>query len=261
MGLDALYAGLQQRLYGAGHLALRDNFISALAVVRASPSAIKVGPWVELQPLSLLHIRFGAEMARWFGVFTSFQSFGSALDDDSDTTLYKLADEHQNYAATTVHVALAPRLQLQVGPIVVRDEVSLDWYMATLRAGDRVFYESTADALVEPGGVTLTNVADVVWSVSRYRLYVGLQYVLIHPFYSDGAYRAGEPHVNPNSSQRLVGAAAWTFFRRSAGALRQVTAVAQLGWYLQHRWRTGRDSSAALPYLLGGLAVSMEWPR
>lgn len=258
---DALYAGVQQRLYRAGHAALRDNFISSVAVIRASPSAVKVGPLVELQPLSLLHIRFAAEMTRWFGVFTSFQSFGSALDDDSDSTLYKLADQHRNYAATTIHVGIAPRLQLQLGPIVLRDELSVDWYTATLRPGDRVFYETTADALVEPGGLTLTNIADLLWSWSRRRVYLGLEYVLIHPFYSDGAYRAGEPHLNLNSSQRLLALAAWSFYHRGAGALRQITAVAQIGWYLQHRWRTGQDVAAGIPFLLGGLVLSMQWPH
>jgi hypothetical protein len=258
---DHLYIGLQGGLYDAKHVALRDNYLNGSVIIKASPSSLKVGPSIELQPLSVLNLRFSAEVARWFGVFTTFQSFGSALDDYSDTALFRLAQNGDIYATTEIHLSFAPRLQVKFGPIVVRDQLSIDYYNATLRPGDTVFYESTGDTLLEPGGIEISNTADVLYSIDKYRMFVGLEHALFQPFYSDHAYRPGEPHINPNGNQRLVAMGVWTFYQRPKQVVNMMTLIVQAGFYLQHRYRTGADVNEGVPYLLGGFAFQADWPR
>lgn len=253
---DWLLVGLQQPLYANERPLLRDNFVWWGLQLKSSPSAVKIGPHVEVKPLSILHVRFAAELQRWFGVFNTFQSFGSPLDDWSDSTLYKLSGQHQNYATTMVHLQLTPTLQVAWRWLVVRDTLSIEYFTGQLRAGDRVFYESTLDTLLAPNTVVLANDADLLWRSTKWRIYAGLRYTLVQPYYPASAYRPGEPLVNPNGQQRLSALVLWNFYHRPHGRLHDISGVAMLGWYLAHRFRTGQDVSWATP--TGVLALVIE---
>ena len=255
---DWLLIGLRQPLYRSDRSLLRDNFIWWGAQLKASPSAVKVGPHVEWKPLSILHVRFGAELQRWFGVFTTFQSFGSPLDDWSDSTLYKLANAHQNYSTTMVHLQLTPTLQMAWRWLVVRDTFSLDYWNGWLRRGDRVFYEGTADAVLAPNAFVLQNDADLLWRSLAWHLYAGLRYTVVQPYYPASAYRPGEPLVNPNGQQRLSALVLWSFYHRPNGRLHDISAVGMLGWYLAHRFRTGQDVSWGTPTGLLALVIETD---
>jgi hypothetical protein len=255
---DWLLVGLKQPLYAARRAATRDNWIWFGAQLKTSPSALKVGPHLELKPLSILQLRFTAELARWFGVFTTFQSFGSPLDDWSDSALYKLERESQTYSTTTVHFSFTPTLQVAWRSIVVRDTVSIDYWAARLRSGDRVFYEGTADTVLANNSFVVTNDADVLWRSTRLRLYAGLRYTLVQPFYPASAYRSGEPLINPNGQQRLVALGLWTFYHRPNARVHEISVVAMLGWYLAHRFRTGADVAWGTPFGLLSLLIETD---
>jgi hypothetical protein len=258
---DWLIVGLMQRLYPARHIALEDNWIYYGAVLRFSPSTFRVGPKVEIQPLSIFRVGFTAELIQWYGVFTTFQSFASPLDNWSDTTLYHLADAGLNYATTGMHLAIQPTLQFAYGPIVFRDALSVDWFDARLRAGDTVFYEGTADTLVAPNGWTLQNDVYLMWRWPRLRLYAGALYTYVTPFYPASAYRPAEPHDNPNRQQRLHALGAWNFLHRPTARVKEMSLIGIVGWYIDHRYRTGADVNAGVPYILGSFAIETDWPQ
>src|SRR5437870_5352830 len=83
---DQLRIGPQKRLYKSDKLALRDNFIFFGLATKVNPAFIKIGPELSIQPLSVLNIKFQAEMIGWFSTFHYLQSFSSPHADYSDST-------------------------------------------------------------------------------------------------------------------------------------------------------------------------------
>src|SRR5687767_9786676 len=70
--------GFQGRLFHSEHVLLRDAFVFFGTYPKVNPALIKVGPWFELQPLSILNLGFGIELIDYYGTFQLAQSFGSA---------------------------------------------------------------------------------------------------------------------------------------------------------------------------------------
>src|SRR3954469_9717935 len=58
---DQLRLGYQQRLYEHPSRVLRDNFFFAGIYPRFNPAFIKIGPSLELQPMSMFNLRVAAE--------------------------------------------------------------------------------------------------------------------------------------------------------------------------------------------------------
>jgi hypothetical protein len=256
---DWLMVGLQRPLYEARNPAVRDNWIYYGVLMKTSPSSLKIGPHLEMQPLSILQLRLTTELTRFFGVFTTFQSFDSPLADYSDSALYKLADT--KYPTTALHIGFSPTLQVAIGPIVIRDTPSFDYWNAQLRPGDTVFYDTNSDTLMAPNTIVISNDADVLWRIPKYRLFVGIRHTLVQPFYPLSAYQPGEKPDNPNGHNRLTAVGVWTFYYRPNGKVRSLTAALIFGWYLQHRWRTGADVNPGVPYGLLGFVIETDYVR
>src|SRR3954470_4035583 len=63
LGLEEqLRIGPQKRLYRNDKMVARDNFIMFGLATKLSPAFIKIGPTLEIQPLSMLNLRFTEEL-------------------------------------------------------------------------------------------------------------------------------------------------------------------------------------------------------
>jgi hypothetical protein len=120
-----------------------------------------------------------------------------------------------------------------------------------LRRGDGFFYEAGSDTLVPNGGLVVSNDVDFAW-LTRWHLAIALRYTVVIPLYEN------EPS-GLNRSQRLGPALAYTFLDRRFTRFHSVTIFGVAAWYLEHRFRTGADTSAALPYLLGGVSFQSDF--
>lgn len=256
---DLLRVGLVSRLYRQKRPLLRDNFVLFAASPRVTASSLRVGPQVELQPLSIVSLRLTGELVRFWGVFDSVQSFASPHADWSDSALSRNGDSALSYPTEGVHVIFEPTVQLRFGPIALRDRVTVEYWSLHLRRGDVLFYEAGADTLVPNGGVVLSNDVDVAW-LTRWHLAIALRYSLVVPLYQPGHYAPGDVHdPGLNRQQRLGPALAYTFLDRQFSRFHSVTLFGVAAWYLEHRYRTGADVSAAVPYLLGGVSFQSDF--
>jgi hypothetical protein len=260
LGLEEqLRLGLQGRLYRRSAPLFRDNFVWFGFAPKLSPVYAKYGPALEIQPLSIFNLKTTVELVDWFPAFGYLQSFPSANDDYSDSTLSRNKDAGKNYAPNGVHVMIEPLVQMKIGPIAIRNRLAFEYWSLTLHAADTTFYEPTLDTLVPNGGWVLADDLDVLW-ISKFRLVVGARYSVVHPFYDARNYRPGEPQRNDNGHQRLGPLVAYSFFDHGGQRFDKPSLILIVNWFVDHRWRTGADVSAGVPYVVLAFAFTSDLP-
>ncbi|MBN1210920.1 MAG: hypothetical protein JXB05_39090 [Myxococcaceae bacterium] len=250
-------AGYQSVLYRNEGALFRDNFLFLGASSKLSPAAIKAGPTVEFQPLSVFNLRLTAEYVAFFSTYGYVQSRPSPNAEYSDTLLEAGDSAGQNYAASGAHFMLEPLVQLKVGPIAVRNRFSLEYWSMGLREGDRVWYDGTLDTLVPGKGFTYGNELDILY-LGRSPLVVGARYSLVKPLYRARHFAAGEVESENNSHHRVGLLAAYVFWDEGYTAFNKPAVLLNVAWYLRHRYRTGAEVSQAVPYVVLGFAFQSD---
>lgn len=291
---DQMRFGFQRRLpdlEGSQGRLFQDRFVFFGIAPRLNPAFIKIGPSVEIQPLSIFNLRVAAEYIGLFSTFGFLQSFGSAQDDyadkllaacsSSDATtrescryrddrgeLVEGSSERRNYSASGLHVMIEPLVQLKLGPIALRNKLALEYWYMNVRPGDRVFYDVTLDTLVPARGWVLANDLDLLF-VSKFGLTAGVRYSVILPFYAGNQVRPGESAAFANNTvQRIGPTLAYTFFDRGFTRFNKPTILLISGFYVAHRYRAGQEPAgvlpglfvhnAAMPYLVLGFSFQSD---
>lgn len=247
---DLVRIGLAAPLYRRAEPVLRDNFLFFGASPRFTASSLRVGPELDVQPLSILSLRLSAELVHFWGIFDSIQSFATPTADWSDSAISRGGDAGLNYPTDGVHVVFEPTLQLRWRMLALRDHAAVEYWNLRLRRGDGYFYEAGADTLVPNGGMVVSNDLDVAW-VTRWHFAIAARYTIVVPLYTS------QPS-GLNRQQRLGPAIAYTFLDRRFTRFHSVTLFGVAAWYLEHRFRTGADVSVAVPYLLGGVSFTSD---
>jgi hypothetical protein len=247
--------GYQRRLYGNEGALFRDNFLFVGAYPRISPATLKVGPVVELQPLSIFNLRLSAEYVSYFGAQGYLQSRASPVADYSDSTLQAGEDTGDFYSASGSRLAIEPFVQVKAGPIAVRNRFALEYWNVGLRGEDRVFYDGTLDTLVPGKGLTYANDLDVLF-LGLPPLVLGARHSLVQPVYTSRQLAEGES-IN-NGHHRLGLLAAYVFYDEGYTAFNKPAVILNVAWYLRHRYRTGVDVNRAVPYVVLGFAFQSD---
>lgn len=273
---DQLRLGIQRRLpaiEGSEGLLFRDRFVFAGIAPRLNPAFVKIGPSLELQPLSILNLRVTAEYMYLFSTFGFLQSFASARDDYSDPLMAACASadpttrescrytdgqgvvqqgsaERRNYRTGGLHMMVEPTVQLKLGPVLLRNRLSLEYWYMDLRDGDRVFFDVTLDTLVPARGWVLANDLDLAW-MFKFGLMAGVRYSVVQPFYSGNDLRPGEfVDFVHNGVQRIGPILSYTFFDRGFVRFNKPTILLISGFYVSHRYRAGQEPAAVFPGLI-----------
>lgn len=253
---DQLRAGVQQRLYRSSSAVLRDNFFFGGIYPKLNPAFAKFGPSIEIQPLSVFNLRLAYEFVGFYSTFGLLQSFASPVAEYSDSRLLegRNATPKRNYATYGAHAMIEPTLQFKLGPIVLRDKLAIEYWKMNVREGDRVFYDVTLDTLVSRDGWVIQNDADALFVhelSGGKRLAAGVRYTAVKPLYQSGDFRPGDDRaLAANSHHRVGPLVGFTFFDRGYTRFNRPTAIVIANWYASHRYRTGRDVSGAIPYLI-----------
>lgn len=238
--------GYQLRLHERASPLYRDNLLFLGIHPRLNPAAIKVGPSVEVQPLSVFNLRLAAEYVSYFSTFGSLQSFGSPLDAYSDAVLDIWQHQSRNYATQGAHVVIEPTLQGKIGWLAVRNKLSIEYYYMRLQGADTVFYDATQDSLLAGNGWLLTDDLDVLAFI-RPNLIVGARYSAVKPLYRAADFRVGEDaQLEDNSHQRLGPILSYSILTRSR-RFANPTLQCFIAWYLDHRYRTGAAQTEIIP--------------
>jgi hypothetical protein len=249
--------GYQSVLYRNEGALYRDNFLFLGANARLNPAGVKVGPSVELQPLSIFNLRLSADYVGFFSTQGFLQSRPSPNADYSQTSLDAGKEADQQYATSGMRLAIEPLVQLRVGPIAVRNRFALEYWSMRLRDGDRVWYDATLDTLVPGKGFNYTNDLDVLF-LGRPPLVLGARYSLVEPLYASRHLAEGEDLTVDNSHHRVGLLAAYVFWDEGYTAFNKPAVLLNVAWYLTHRYRTGAEVSQAVPYVVLGFAFQSD---
>ena len=242
--LGLLYDGrfvYRQRLYVAESTALRDNFLGIGIAPGASPAFARLGVIVEVQPATMLGFWAVYEYMQYFGTFNLLASYPSASANFSDSAIRNRMPPPSTTGGTML--TFGANLNLKVGPIVLRSQAKLMAPDFKLRPGDTVLYDQFSDLLLANGRFTFTNDLDLLFQ-TRFGLVAGVRYNVGIPIY--GPENTAK---EDNSTHRLGPFVAYRFFDHDGARFNQPTIAVVINWYLKHRWRTGADSPAALPYM------------
>ena len=246
---------LRQRLYSSSALPLQDNFLSLGLGAGVSPATASASVTRSLQPLTLVTLFASATLINFFGDFGNLQSFPSPRADWSDQARDDLSslpagDPRRNYAATATTLAFGATLRGQLGPVAFFERIAFTRSQATLRAGDRVYYDPIQAALVPNRGFLLSNELDVVFLAGP--LTAGVQWSVLHPYFGARHFAPGEPLTAEDSQMRAGPVVAYRFFKEDGRHFNEPTVFLLVNWWLQDRYRTGAQVSQIVPFLAFG---------
>jgi len=248
-------SGYQLRLWDTPGLLFQDAFIGAKAVADFTPAYTRLGGVVEWQPLAVLRLWAQYEFVGSHGVFSYTQSFPRPSAEHSDTLTQEQSD--RTYATTGEQMTLGALARAKYGSWVARSQLEAVHASLSLQPGDTTFYDGYFDTLFPNGGWALGSDTDLIYLFdSGFKL--ALRYTYNHAFYR-GVHDRGdgstESPVNINTpTHRLGPAVLYTFFKDPEGALYNEPTLAILAqWWIRHRYRTGADSHAAVPFMLAVL--------
>lgn len=230
-----------------------DSYALVAAKAFLTPAFVRIGPVVEIQPLAVLNFGASYDFVGTFGNLGQLQSYPSAADRSGPDEFQRNDDAGRNYRTRGHLVSLWGLLQGRVKNVVVRTATRALWSSFKLRKGDRVYYDQALDIPMGNRGWAILNETDLIYMFPKLRLAV--RHSLTHAFYERKHFAPGEPVSQPNGpTSRLGPAVAYTFFDRPGTRFNRPTVFALSQWWLQHRWRTGAERHAAIPYAAIGFA-------
>jgi len=244
--------GWAMRLYEKRGALFEPAYLGAKLHTFVSPAYSRVGPQVEFSPLAILNLSATYDFVGYYGTFNQMASFNTPAIDYSDTQLERNDKDGNTYATYGSMVTLSALLQAKAGPIAVRDNVKGYYTDFKLRDGGTVFYDQTLDILVPDQGWSLTNDLDVL-VLFKNGLKLGARYTVTHAFYKKRHFQEGEPVTQPNGPTHRIGPAVlYTFWDKPQRRFNKPTLILLSQWWARHRWRTGEDTSVAVPYVVLG---------
>ncbi|MEM9194416.1 MAG: hypothetical protein AAGF12_34885 [Myxococcota bacterium] len=242
------------RLFESASPVAINNFVGAGLTGAISPAWGRIGPRIEVQPLSVLSLFAQYEVMGTFSTFNLMASFPTANADYSDDAIEARGDDPatEGYSTSGTVLTIGALAQIKVGPIAARNNTRFIRQDFDLRDGDRVFYDQLFDNLMSDEGWFVQNDLDVLY-VTDFGLAAGLRWSYGHVFYQDDDFLPTEdPNAEPdNDFHRLGLLAAYNFEPNGRGVITQPTILLICQWHLEHRWRTGgcdQCVSTGVPY-------------
>lgn len=245
--ITILTPSLRHTLYANENPLFSQNYIEVSANFASSPAYGILGYQVQIQPLSILRLRFRHEAIGYYGTFGHVQSFQTPFVNFSDEQLAENANLGQ--ATTGSRLTVTGLLQAKIGPLAVRNHVQLAKMKLDLPPTEQVFYSPYFDHLLQNGQWFLQNDTDVLFVHPS--VVVGLRYTLQAAMFS-----ADIASADPHGPAQRVGPLVVLPVYRSEGLLDQISVILLVNWHITHSHRAGQDSPQWLPYT--GLAVSFE---
>ncbi|EAU63989.1 hypothetical protein STIAU_6267 [Stigmatella aurantiaca DW4/3-1] len=246
--LDSRFS-YRYRLYESDSKALRDNFLGLGLAPTVSPAFLRVGPYVEFNPLTLFGVWATMQYVQYFGSFDLLQGFPGAQSDFSDSAIKR--NTANRFSAHGWELTLGATLQAKVSRLLVRSQARLVRGDLNLRPGDRIYYDQLYDVGAPNRGWFFTHDLDVLYQGLENKLIAGARYTATTPFY-DRARHFDPGDLNTevsNASHRVGPFVGYTFKTEDGARFNTPTVFLLVQWWLHHRFRTGEDTSAALPLL------------
>ncbi len=251
--LGLLYDGrfaYRFRLYESESKALRDNFLGIGLAPTASPAFVRVGPYVEFNPLTVLGFWAAAQAVQYFGTFNLLQGFAGAQSNFSDEQIAKngVANDgspNDNYPASGWELSVGAHLTLKISSVVLRSQARIVRGDYNLKSGQRTYYDQFYDVLAPNRGFFFTNDLDVLWQGLDNKLVAGARYTITLPFYDPTQhFDPANPSPVNNNMHRVGPFVGYTFKSVDGAGFNNPTVFLLVQWWMQHRFRTGLTSDS-----------------
>jgi hypothetical protein len=233
----------------------KDTYVKLAFAPSLSPAFGRWGALAEVMPLSILRLSVLGEYVTHFGTFGTLQSFQNPSADFSDTQLKALRNSSDtaqlNYATTGTAVTFGALLQGKTGEIVARSNYrAIHQDTRLTRPGDTVYYDILNDILAPQKGWIHLLDTDVLRQDGDWTY--GVRHSLVATSYNGMAAPENTPthRVGALISRKLALSEDSKLSSQSAFLLVQ--------WWVKHRFRTGADTSAALPLIALGYSFAMD---
>jgi hypothetical protein len=247
------------RLYESESLALRDNYLGVGVAPTLSPAFVRVGPYAEFSPLTLLNVWGALQYVQYFGNFDQLQGFPGAQSDFSDSAIQDNTDNR--FSAHGWELTLGATFLVKVSSLLLRSQARLVRGDLNLRPGDRIYYDQLYDVGAPNAGWFATNDLDVLYQSADNRLLAGARYTATAPLYDEARhFDPATPSTEVSNAMQRVGPfVAYTFKAQDGALFNNTTVFVLVQWWLQHRFRTGEDTSAAMPLIGVGFQTTGDF--
>ncbi len=260
--LGLLYDGrfaYRFRLYQHESKVLRDNYIGIGVAPTMSPAFLRIGPYVEFNPLTMLGFWGMVQFVQYFGSFDLAQGFPGAQSDFSDKAIK--ANKDNRVATNGYEVTLGANFQAKVAMIILRSQARLVYGSLKLKDGERIYYDQFYDVGAPNQGFTFANDLDVLFQGLENKLVAGARYTATVPLYDPSRhFDPNDPTGTADNSMHRVGPfVGYTFKIEDGAAFNTPTVFLLVQWWLKHRFRTGVDTSQALPLIGIGFQMTGDF--
>jgi hypothetical protein len=260
--LGLLYDGrfsYRLRLYQSDSKALRDNFIGIGLAPTASPAFVRAGPYLEFNPLSMLGFWATLQFVQYFGTFDLMQGFPGAQSDFSDRAIK--ANTANRLPTNGWELTLGATFQAKVAFMVIKSAARLVNGNMKLRDGDRIYYDQFYDVGAPNNGWFFTNDLDVLYQGFENKLVAGARYTFTTPFYDPTRHYdpTAMDQTADNAMHRVGPFLGYTFKFEDGAKFNTPTVFLLVQWWVKHRFRTGVDTSAALPLMGVGFQMTGDF--
>jgi hypothetical protein len=247
--LVATQLGYRYRLFNSQSRLLRGSYIQPSLLARVTPAFTNLGASLTVQPIAVLKLTASYQYLWYFGSFNQIFSAADSRAEYHDDRVKDLTDTA--YRGKGHKVTLQASLRAKVGPVAVISDLTAYYHNMQLSRGDTVWYDQFLDVLAPRVGFVLRNDTTVLW-VTKLRMLLGARYTMIHSFYR------GETGKNLNTPTHRIGPSFGYAFRTQHKWFHGARALFGVQWWLKHRYRTGQQHNAALPYFVLGITFNSQ---
>jgi hypothetical protein len=261
LGLEERFSLMYRRRLSARTGKLWDDTYFGVGITPTfSPAITRVGPTVQLVPLSILQLRASYYFIAYYGSQKyKAHPFDSPRDEFGPDTIQARADNKQGLTTTGGQAELSALFQVKFGPIALRDEVIFYNNNIRLPGTNDVYYDFRHDLMAPGKGWFVGNDTDLIYVNTKLRLNVGVRATYYHIFYPNGVYEPGDVRGdNSNDHARVGPLISYSFKDRPARRFTKPTLFFAAQWWVKHRYRAGQESSQGLPLFVLGFSFTGE---
>ena len=240
-----LQTGYRLQLWQLPGALYEQSFVSLTGNAQLTPAFTKVGGMVAFQPLAIMNLSAAVDYVAGFGAYRFLLPLQDAAQPHDDDINQFREDNGDSLTSTGYQVTLNALLQAKVWNIAVRNRTRGFYMNMSLPAGNGAFYDTFLDVAFPNRGWVVNNDTDLLY-LTDFGLRFGARYTYTRAYYEDETSTAAQVPMH-----RVGPALVYTFFEDPSPALYNAPTIAFLvQWWAKHRYRTGANTPAALPYLL-----------
>jgi hypothetical protein len=255
LGLSTFFRiGYQIPLLGEQeNVLLQRTYAAVHAMTWLTPAYARGGLRFDIQPLAIFSLVTSYELVGYFGSFDSLQSFDNIAEDFSEDGQKARADLGLDYPTTGGSFTLEPNLQARIGPLTIVSTTDFVYNHMRLRGDDPVFFDLFYDMLVPRTGWVISNETQLLYGPAT-GFAGGLRYGIYHALLPDSVVTGNEARAKEITPIQFLGPLfIYNFFEENrALAFNAPLVFASVGWWLHHPYRTGQETSRAVPYVTVG---------